>query len=111
MVIQEENHGAVSVVRPIGPIAKDDAERLRHRLAELRKESLGRLVVDTTSVPFVDSRGLEVLLQVSEDLAESGRVLKLCCLNEVLREVLELTELASMFEHFEDVNAAVRSFL
>ena len=31
--------------------------------------------------------------------------------SEGVREVLELTDLASMFEHFDDVNSGVRSFL
>ena len=31
--------------------------------------------------------------------------------NKTVREVLELTELAALFEHFEDVGSAARSFL
>jgi len=30
---------------------------------------------------------------------------------ETVREILDLTELSPLFEHFEDVNTAVRSFL
>ncbi len=31
--------------------------------------------------------------------------------NDTLREVFEITDLAGCFEHFADVNTAVRSFL
>ncbi len=48
---------------------------------------------------------------MADDLAQGGQALKLCGANEVFREVLELTELTSVFEHFVDVNSAVRSFL
>ena len=40
-----------------------------------------------------------------------GQALRLCCANKTVREVLEITDLASSFEHFEDTNTAVRSFL
>jgi anti-anti-sigma regulatory factor len=40
-----------------------------------------------------------------------GRALKLCAVNKTVRQVLELTELVSHFDHFDDVNSAVRSFL
>jgi len=38
-------------------------------------------------------------------------MLKLCASNKTLREVLNLTGLSPLFEHFDDVNTAVRSFL
>ena len=44
-------------------------------------------------------------------MLRGGRALKLCAVNKTIRQVLELTALVSQFEHFEDVNSAVRSFL
>ena len=111
MEIKENKHGAVTVVKPVGPITRDDAEKLKERLTAISEKNLGRLVLDASSISFMDSRGLEVLAEVTDELAMSGQALKLCGLNEVLREVLDLTELASSVERFEDVNAAVRSFM
>lgn len=111
MEIREQKHGAVTALQPKGPIIEDDADRLRDRLLEVRAKSLGRLVLDLANVPFVDSRGLEALLDVTDELAKGGQSLRLCGENEVLREILELTDLASSFEHYDDVNSAVRSFL
>ena len=111
MEIEELNHGAVAVVRPIGPLTQNDAERLKTQMLEVRVKSLGRLVLDASSVPFIDSRGLEILVEVSQQLTQTGRALKIAGINDVLREVFELTELTREFEHFTDVNSAVRSFL
>ena len=44
-------------------------------------------------------------------MSRSGQMLKLCAANKTLREVLTLTGLSPMFEHFDDVTTAVRSFL
>jgi anti-anti-sigma factor len=109
--IQEQRQGAVTVLRPVGPLCGDDAESFRARCAEVASRTLGRLVVDASAVPYADSRGLEVLLELSEALGQAGQSLKLCAATDTVRESLELTELSRLFEHYEDVPSGVRSFL
>jgi len=109
--IDEQQHGAVTVLRPRGPITGDDAEAFAGRLEQTLRRTLGRFLIDASAVAFLDSRGLESLADASEQLAESGLALKMCATNETVREVLDLTDVASRIEQFEDVNSAVRSFL
>ncbi|MCH8823945.1 MAG: STAS domain-containing protein [Planctomycetes bacterium] len=111
MEIEEHNYGAVAVIKPIGALTVADADSLKAQMLDVRTKSLGRIVLDVTAVPFVDSRGLEVLVEVAREMTRTGQTLKLAGLTEVLDEVLKLTGLNSSFEYFEDVNAAVRSFL
>jgi anti-anti-sigma factor len=111
MEILEQVSGAVRVLKPRGPLSASDAEGFKSRALAVHASSLGRFVVDVSAVPFVDSRGLEVLVELTEELGQSGQALKLCGCNETVREVLQLTDLAALFEHYEDVNTAVRSFL
>jgi len=111
MEITTQRQGAVTVVRPQGALLEPDAEQVKAALLQTASANLGRVVLDMEGIPFVDSRGLEVLVEVSEELSEGGQVLKLCAANKTVREVLELTELGALFEHFEDANSAARSFL
>ena len=111
MEFQETNHGAVTVLKPIGPVTAADADAFRQRAADIFTNSRGRFVVDASGVPFVDSRGVEVLVDVTEQMSDSGRSLKLCGASDTLREVLNLTGWATSFEFFDDVQVAVRSFL
>jgi len=110
MQIKEQTQGAVMVLEPDGALIQDDAEQFKNRLTEALAESSGRVVVDLSRVPFVDSRGLEVLVEANDTLADGGRSLKLCGINETLREVLDLTGLAVRFDHYDDTNSALRSF-
>jgi hypothetical protein len=48
---------------------------------------------------------------VTEEMAQSGQTLRLCGANKNVREVMTLTDIAPLFDHFEDVTTAVRSFL
>jgi anti-anti-sigma factor len=106
-----QQRGAVTIVRPIGPLTATEAEAFKVRVRELIRENLGRIVIDASSLPFVDSGGLESLADVAADLARGGKELKICAANPTIRQVLELTGLAPQFEHFDDPNSAVRSFL
>ena len=72
---------------------------------------MGRCVVDASAIQFVDTKGLEALVDANDEVAQTGQSLKLCGLNDTVRQVLELTDLAARFEYYADANAAVRSFL
>ncbi len=98
------------MLEPDGALTQDDAEQFKNKLTEVLAESSGRVVVDLTKVPFVDSRGLEVLVEANDTLAAGGRALKLCAINETIREILDLTGLGNRFDHFDDTNSALRSF-
>ncbi len=112
MRIEHHKHGAVTVLRPRGPVTTaEDAARLRAEGFETLGRTLGRFVVDVSDMPFVDSAGLEALVDLTRELNASGRSLCLCGAGETLREVLAVTEVASMFSMHEDVQGAVRSFL
>lgn len=111
MEILEQRQGAVTVVKPRGPLVGTDADMFKEKLVEALDRSLGRLVLDAADVPFVDSRGLEVLKEATEELSRSGQALRVCGANETLREVLDITGLSELFEQYQDVNSGVRSFL
>lgn len=111
MEIDEQKQGAVTVLRPRGPLVEADAPGFASRVRHAIAGSLGRVVLDASSLAFVDSIGLEALVDIAEELADSGLSLRLCGVNETLREVFDLTGTASLFEHHEDATSAVRSFL
>ncbi|MBN1506328.1 MAG: STAS domain-containing protein [Sedimentisphaerales bacterium] len=111
MELLTQQRGAVMIVRPMGPLTGAEAEPFRTRVRELIRENLGRVVIDASAVPYVDSGGLESLADVAAELAQGGKGLKVYAANQTVRQVIELTGLAPQFEHFDDANSAVRSFL
>ncbi len=109
--ITEQKLGAITVLVPQGPLVQEDAQRFKERAINIYSRCLGRCVVDASKLAFVDSKGLEALMDINDYVAQSGQALKLCAVNKTVREVFTLTELASTFEQYEDVTTAVRSFL
>jgi anti-sigma B factor antagonist len=106
-----EQCGGVAVMKPEGPITWANAEEFKIEMSEAIGKNLGRIVLDATSVAYVDSKGLGVLVELTQKLAQSGKTLKLCHVNETVSQVIELTGLRPLFECFDDINSAVRSFL
>jgi anti-sigma B factor antagonist len=111
MKLHQQRHGAVTLLKPEGPLIEAAASEFDQAARTIMTVTLGRFVVDMSAVPFVDSAGLETLVGLTDLLESSGKALKLCGVNKTVRQVLELTEIDSLFDHFEDVNSAVRSFL
>lgn len=111
MEIREQQHGAVKAISPQGPLCQADAGEFQKVASGVLSATMGRCVVDLSATPYLDSQGLESLLTLSETLSDSGQFLKLCGVCETVREILELTDLASSFEQYEDITTAVRSFL
>jgi len=111
MKIHEQKQGAVTILKPIGPLAGQDAPDFKAQTLAALRNTLGRLVVDMSAIAYVDSAGLEVLVDISDEMDRFGQCLKLAGVNKTVREALSLTELAALFEQFDDVNTAIRSFL
>lgn len=109
--ITEQRHGAVLVVKPEGPLIQDEARALSEASAGRGREMLGRIAVDLSASPYIDSLGLEALLDLADELNRCGQTLRLAGVCATVREVLDLTGLTNRFEFHDDTNLAVRSFL
>lgn len=111
MKVATEQCGGVAVIKPEEPITWANAEEFKAEVLDSMGKNLGRIIIDASSVTYLDSKGLGVFVELTQELAQSGKTLKLCHVNETVRQVIELTGLRPLFEHFEDINSAIRSFL
>jgi anti-anti-sigma factor len=109
MNITEHRQGGAVVLQPAGAITGEDADRLGQRLADVLDGAGGRVAVDMAKVAFLDSRALEVLVEATEKLIRGGAALILISANDVIREVLDITDVASLFEQYDDLEAATGS--
>jgi anti-anti-sigma factor len=107
--VTEQRSGQTTILRPRGPVVGADAEHLGRQIAKTLQERPGPVILDATLIPFLDSQALEVLVDVTEHLIRTGAALRICGACDVVREVLDLTELASLFELFPDVPSALEA--
>jgi len=109
MKIDLEHYEDMTMIIPRDSLVGDDALQLGEVLTTVLAENPRNLMINVSKVTQIDSKGLEVLVDATEQLIRGGRALKLVAADETLREILELTELASLFEYSDSVEYSPES--
>jgi len=78
----------------------------RNEIQELIDNDRVRFVFDLSSVHFVDSSGLSVLVTALKKARSGGGDVALVGLTEPVRALIELTRLQKEFSMFDDVDTA-----
>ena len=111
MQIITQQEGSVTLVKPLGALLKGDLDDLEKALQQLAQRWVKRVVINLSEMPCIDSAGLELMKRSQQQFGEHGLRMKLCCLNDVVTRIFNLTRLNSCFDIFSDTTTAVRSFL
>jgi anti-sigma B factor antagonist len=78
-------------------------------LTELRAKGASRVVLNLTSVEYIDSSGVASLIEGLKASRESGSRFVLFGLNDSAREVLKISRLLKLFEIYDDEAQAIAS--
>lgn len=89
-----------------GPEAAEFNE-LVHKLLDEGKKNM---VVDLADVKFMNSSGIGMLISAFTTMKNGGGSLKLANATEKINSLLVITKLITIFEHYESVDLAIKSF-
>lgn len=109
MKVQTQPEGQVTLVAPHGPLVVDDLADLRRSLETAGGGPLRRIVIDMADVPYMDSGGIELLLESCGAHLPPHQRPKLAALTETCREALDLTDVLPRLDVFDTVENALRS--
>lgn len=76
----------------------------------IRTSGLYQLVFDLHHLQFIDSSGLGIFLSIQRTLSSQGGKLKLVRLNKPIRTMFEIVSMHRIFDIFNTVEEAVKSF-
>jgi len=107
---QREKEGVVVLDVKGGLVVGDPASALREKLRQLLADKRHNVVLNLAGVDYVDSTGLGAMVVCFTSLRKAGGKLVLLNLNRRQIELLVLTKLSTVFEIFDDEQAAVNSF-
>jgi anti-sigma B factor antagonist len=108
ITVREVN--GVSVVSLEGRIGVgEEANSLRDRVKSLLADGKPKVVLNLRHVTLVDSAGLGTLVGLHHSAASCGARLRLSNLSDLLKEVLQITRLLTVFEISASEEDAVRS--
>jgi anti-anti-sigma factor len=111
MKISSYKAGSSTVVCPREAITQSECDQLKLTVAEASLAGAGAIVLDLSEVPFIDSKGLEMLLDLERGCREEGGRLKLAGLSDNCAEILRLTDLTGRFEVLASAEQAARNVI
>jgi anti-sigma B factor antagonist len=109
-IVEKETSG-VTILALSGRVTLgEESNQLRSHIKEMLSEGAKRLVLDLGNVSYIDSAGLGTLVAGYTSSQSQGAVMKLANLTKRFREQLNITKLVTVFDVYDSVEAAVKSF-
>ncbi len=93
-----------------GNLDTNTAPDAEERLGELLEKGVTKILVDFTTLDYISSAGLRVLLVTTKRLGGAGGSLRICGLNETVDEVFEISGFSTIFSVFGTRDEALDGF-
>ena len=111
MEIHTRTVGDVHVLDVSGKITLGEATaNIRHTISDLLENGGKKIVLNLTEVHYIDSSGIGELVRTYTSVTKEGKQLKLLNLTKKIRELLVITKLLTVFQVYDNEQAAVASF-
>lgn len=111
MKLTSREESGIIVLEPKGKImGGPDATILHDHLHELIGQGSKKVVIDLSKVEWMNSTGLGILISGLTTLRNNGGELKLARVTDKIESLLTITKLITVFENFDEVDEAIKSF-
>lgn len=110
LTLQSKKAGDVVVIRCCGRIVSGEESRLLQREVEVLIRETKNVVLQLGEVNYVDSGGLGALVRLRGVLQGAKGDLKLCQLSPFVTQVLQATNLLSVFHCYASEKDAIEAF-
>ncbi|UCG62794.1 MAG: STAS domain-containing protein [Candidatus Zixiibacteriota bacterium] len=111
MRLSDREQDGVVVLEPKGKImGGPDASLLHDKLYEFIEQDKKKVVIDLSQVDWMNSTGLGILISGYTTLRNTNGELKLANVTEKIQSLLTITKLVTVFEAYDTVDEAVKSF-
>lgn len=112
MKLDERTAGDITIITVTGDITLNTGADvlLKDKVHSLLQQGRKKLLLDVSTVSYVDSAGLGQLVQSHVTVSRNGGSLKLLGVTKRLKDLLVVTRLVTVFDVYDDEKSAVGSF-
>lgn len=110
MSLEHRTENGVDLVQLPARLVMANAAEARTALKAVIEAGDGRIVIDLGATDFMDSSGLGVVVAGLQGARKKGGDIYLARMNGSIRALFELTKLHTIFQIFDDTDAAVAAF-
>jgi len=110
MQMRTSQTGDVTVVKIDDRLEADTVEEFRTTMHKLAEQGHVKVVIDFSNISFVDSSGLGGLVSAVRKFRQHDGDIKLACINDNVRPLVEIVRLHRIFDIFDAEDEAIKSF-
>jgi anti-anti-sigma factor len=109
MVVQIVERDTVVVATVDSNILQQNVPMLRARLGQLLEEGRRWMVIDLSKANYLSSMGLAVIVDIKLKAGKANGDVKLACVNDLIRGLLDMTNLTRTMDIYATVDEAVEA--
>jgi len=100
MNITVSDQDNIKIINLEGDLDTGTSPHAQETLSGILSEGATRLVLDMEKINYISSAGLRVLLVIAKQCGAAGGELRICGLNEMAREVFDISGFSSILNVF-----------
>lgn len=110
MQISIKTADKVKVLKFKGKLDTQTSPEAQEQMTELIEKGAKKILVNFGKLDYISSAGLRILLVAAKQLKSAGGELRLCSLNEVVKEVFDISGFTTIFKVFDSETDALEGF-
>lgn len=112
MGIRQREDGSVLIIELEGELmGGQESDTFRTMIDEAIRKEMNKVIVNMEKVTWMNSSGLGMLMSALTSLRSSGGDLKLANMTERVRRPIQITRLDTVFEEFDSVDEAIKTYV
>ena len=96
------------VLKISNSLTYQNCEEVEATFKDSLDQQKNEIIIDFSKISFIDSAGLELLLDMHNELKQLNGALKLVHLDALCLDILKATQLINVFRIYEDMNKAIK---
>lgn len=110
MEVQERKENGVYILVLKGRLDSNTSDQFGEKLYSLIQAGENKLVLDLGGVDYISSAGLRVIIKSVKDLKRNDGQLCLCSMKDYIREVFDLSGIATILPIHPTLEESLRAF-
>ncbi len=111
MNIKTKETGDIVIVYLSGKLDSSLSRIVEEELNEIINNKLEfNFLLNFEDVNSMSSNGIRIIANAKNMVNKKNKIIKLCCLRNIVKRIAEVTELSSLIEIYESEDEALKSF-
>ena len=108
--LKKERRADITVLTITGFVDAHTAPQFEKAIEEEIEAEHYRIIVDFENLEYISSAGIGVFMGFIEEVQEKNGDIKLCCLNDKIRDVFVLLGFEEFYDIVKDLPSAIERF-